>query len=115
MNLPKKKRQNQIPLLFQERIKEAKEKKLNKLDLSGSYSSKNDAKLAEIPGDVWELEQLEILDLSGNQLTSIPESISQLSNLTRLDLSYNQLTSIPELISQLSNLTRLDLSYNQLT
>ncbi|MEM1171150.1 MAG: leucine-rich repeat domain-containing protein, partial [Cyanobacteria bacterium P01_H01_bin.35] len=79
------------------------------------YDDRKLVELVEVPGDVWELEQLEVLNLSGNKLTSLPESISKLSNLTRLDLSENQLTSLPESISKLSNLTSLDLSSNQLT
>jgi len=114
MNFLKANQQNQIPRHFQERIREAKNKKLKELDLSNSYSSIDDEKLAEVPDDVWELEQLEVLKLSGNQLTSIPESITKLSNLTRLYLSSNQLTNIPEFITKLSNLTVLSLSNNPL-
>ncbi|MBS9769588.1 MAG: leucine-rich repeat domain-containing protein, partial [Trichodesmium erythraeum GBRTRLIN201] len=59
------------------RIQEAKYQKLKWLYLSG-------CKLTEVPGDVWELEQLEVLDLGSNELTSLPESIGKLSNLTSL-------------------------------
>ncbi|MDE5086708.1 MAG: leucine-rich repeat domain-containing protein, partial [Trichodesmium sp. St16_bin2-tuft] len=98
----------------QERIQEAKDKKLKELDLSSSYINKDNIKLADFFSALWDLEQLEILNLSSNQLTSLPESISKLSNLTVLNLSYNQLTSLPESIGELSNLTDLDLSCNQL-
>ena len=107
--------QNQIPRRFCERIQATKDNKLKKLDLSNDFGSRDDEKLTEIPIQVWELEQLEVLDLSWNQLTTLPESIFQLTNLTQLDLSHNQLTTLPESIFQLTNLTQLDLSYNQLT
>ncbi len=127
MTSPKKNRQNYIPQHFQQRIQEAKNKKLKKLDLSGSYSNRGNAKLAEYPDDIWELEQLaevlddiweleqlEVLNLSRNKLQNFLESISRLCNLIELDLSDNQLTDIPESISKLSNLTELDLNGNQL-
>ncbi|RQH24820.1 MULTISPECIES: leucine-rich repeat domain-containing protein [Okeania] len=65
--------QNQIPRRFQERIQVAKDKKLKKLDLSHDYWRRDDEKLTEIPTEVCELEQLEVLNLRDNQLTSIPE------------------------------------------
>ncbi len=105
---------NQIPRRFRERIQAAKDKKLKELDLSNNYRSRDDEKLTEIPTEVWELEQLEVLNLSINKLTTIPESITKLTKLTRLYLSGNQLTTIPESITKLTNLTELDLSSNQL-
>ena len=76
--------------------------------------SGDDKKLTEIPTEVWELEQLKVLNLSYNQLTTIPESIAKLTELTRLDLRGNQLTTIPKSITKLTNLTGLYLSDNQL-
>ncbi|NEQ41322.1 MAG: GTPase [Okeania sp. SIO3I5] len=114
MTSPKTNQQNQIPQHFQERIQEAKDKKLKELDLSGS-SSRGYEKLTEIPIEVWELEQLEVLNLSNNQLTTIPESVAKLTNLALLDLSINRLTSIPDSITKLTNLTELYLRANQLT
>ncbi|MEH2287892.1 COR domain-containing protein [Nostoc sp.] len=102
-----------MPQRFLEKIREAKEKRLKKLDLSTDRFT--DEKLTEIPVDVFELEWLEVLNLNRNQLTTLPESISSLQQLTYLDLSYNQLTTLPESISSLQQLTYLDLSYNQLT
>ena len=92
MTYPKTNKHNQIPPRFRERIQAAKDQKLKKLDLS-SISSRDDENLTEIPTEVWELEQLEVLNLSGNQLTTIPESITKLTNLTRLGLSNNQLVN----------------------
>ena len=58
---------NQIPRRFRERIQAAKDKKLKELDLSNNYRSRDDEKLTEIPTEVWELEQLEVLNLSINK------------------------------------------------
>ncbi len=106
---------NHIPPKFQARIKEAKEQGLTKLDLSNDLGTDDADKLTEIPAEVFELKQLESLNLSRNQLKYLPESISNLSNLTQLDLSYNQLINLPKSITNLSNLTQLYLSYNQIT
>ncbi|NEQ38623.1 MAG: GTPase [Okeania sp. SIO3I5] len=114
MTSPKRNKQNQIPRRFRERIQAAKDNKLKELDLSNYYSSRDDEKLTEIPTEVWELEQLEVLNLNRNQLTTLPESISKLTNLTRLYLRDNQLTTLPESICKLTNLTWLILSNNQL-
>ncbi len=104
-----------IPPKFQARIKEAKEQGLKELDLSNHWLRDDADKLKEIPSEVFELEQLECLNLSINQLQNLPDSISNLSNLTELYLAGNQLTNLPESISKLSNLTQLNLNGNQLT
>ena len=93
--------------MINDKIREAKEKKLNKLNLSGQG-------IAKIPQEIFDLEELESLDISNNRLTNIPEDIDNLSNLTELNLSGNQLTSIPENIGNLTNLIDLNLSENQL-
>lgn len=70
----------------------------------------------EIPADLFNLENLESLVLSNNQLTSIHEYVGRLSKLTTLDLSNNQLKgAIPRWIESLKNLKKLDLSYNRFT
>jgi internalin A len=93
-------------------IRAAKEQRLKKFDLSRlrTYGGS-----LQIPTEVFELEDLEELNLSENSLTSIPKSIGQLQNLTSLNLSYNKLTSIPESIGQLQNLALLYLNRNELT
>ncbi|WP_414567265.1 hypothetical protein [Nostoc sp. CCY 9925] len=58
-----------------EKIREAKEKKLKKLDLSNDDKEK----LTKIPAQVFELEWLEVLNLSGNKLTKLPEAIASMS------------------------------------
>ena len=88
MTSPETSQQNYIRQDVKERIQEAKNKKLKQLDLSSTA-------LAEVPSNVWKLEQLEVLNLSGNKLTSLPESITKLSNLTSLNLDNNPLETPP--------------------
>ncbi len=104
-----------IPPKFQAKIKKAKELRLKKLDLSNHFVTYDKDKLKEIPPEVFELEQLESLNLSGNHIATIPQDITKLSNLAGLSLSRNQLTTLPESITKISNLTWLDLSGNRLT
>ena len=105
---------NNISPRFQARIKEAKEQQLKNLDLSNDWNTPDDQKLTEIPIEVFELEQLESLNLSNNQLKDLPESLTKLSNLTGLDLSGNQLKDLPKSIARLSRLTYLSLILNRL-
>ncbi len=80
---------------------------LERLDLSGN-------KLMALPEVITKLTNLTTLYLSGNKLTTLPEAITKLINLTTLDLSYNELTALPEAITKLTNVTTLDLSWNRL-
>ena len=103
--------------LAQEKIAQAKAAGHTKLDLAG-------LKLEELPPELWELEQLEVLVLGkwdqekrewlGNRLSSLPEAIVQLTNLQELYLWGNQLSSLPDAIGSLTNLTELDLGNNRL-
>ena len=71
--------------------------------------------LRSLPPELWQLNKLTNLDLSGNEISRLPSAIGILTNLTFLNLSQNLLTSLPENIWQLAKLTRLDLSKNKLT
>ncbi len=103
----------EIPKRIIEKIREAKEQGLKELDLSYDRRVKSE-RLAHVPTEVFELEDLEALNLAGNALRSIPKSISQLQNLASLNLGSNGLTTIPKSISQLQNLTSLNLGSNNL-
>lgn len=94
-----------------EKIREAKEKQLKELDLSLPWKAQ---RLTRIPTEVFELEWLEALNLTGNALTTIPVSILQLRDLKSLRLSSNNLEVVPEWIAKLYNLTYLNLRHNQL-
>ncbi|NES68255.1 MAG: leucine-rich repeat protein [Okeania sp. SIO2D1] len=100
------------------KIQEANDKNKHFLSLDGELSQLNDdQEITEILTKIGELEHLEWLDLSNNQLTKIPaELFANLIELRQLDLSHNQLTTIPESITKrLYDLKRLNLSHNQFT
>jgi signal recognition particle receptor subunit beta len=88
------------------RIAEAKQKRLTRLDL-GNYG------LTEWPPELFELDWLEELNLSFNQLSDV-SALAALTGLTSLYLSYNQLSDVSGLAA-LTGLTSLDLSGNNLS
>ncbi len=101
-----------FPRKVMSKIQNAKTKGLKELNLSNWRKSETQ-KLTSLPSEIFELEQLEVLDLSGNLLTALPEAITNLKNLTALYLSRNYLTTLPEAIIHLPNLTTLSLNSNQ--
>ncbi|MCQ3937083.1 MAG: hypothetical protein DPW18_08565, partial [Chloroflexi bacterium] len=76
--------------------------------------SLSDNQLASLPKEIGQLQNLTSLNLSGNGLASLPKEIGQLQNLISLNLFSNQLASLPKEIGQLQNLTLLNLSRNGL-
>lgn len=70
--------------------------------------------LNEFPMEVFELPNLTILDLRGNNISTLPESIGNLTNLTKLNLSENNLISLPDTIGKLTKLSEFHLSKNNL-
>ena len=72
---------------------------------------------SELPPELANLTNLEVLDIGGNQLTgTVPASLGSLNNLQELYLWGNELTGeIPTELGNLTNLQRLDLYENQLT
>jgi len=61
------------------------------------------------------LTEVEILNLSHNELAKLPRSTRNLSNLTKLNLNHNKLTQFPEVVVTLINLTHLFLNDNELS
>lgn len=55
-------------------------------------------KLTEIPESIFSVTNLEVLNLSDNNLKIIPEGINKLENLKYLYLASNSLKSLPNLI-----------------
>lgn len=81
----------------------------NKLDLSNQN-------LTKVPDYVFNMTNLEELNISHNQITgAIQSQINQLKNLKVLDASNNLMTGVPAEVGQLTNLQTLDLSNNKLT
>ncbi|MDJ0687379.1 MAG: COR domain-containing protein [Xenococcaceae cyanobacterium MO_188.B32] len=103
-----------IPERFLEKIKEAKERELEALDLS-SYDLDDREKLTIIPDEVFELTHLKSLNLSHNILSDLPDFFANLPNLIFLYLSNNNLSKLPPSFTCLSNLSTLDLSENRLS
>jgi Leucine-rich repeat (LRR) protein len=69
----------------------------------------------DLPDNLYQLTQLQSLDLSKNQITGpIPDNISQLDQLTYLDISENKMEdTVPDELSQLKRLTHMALGSNQ--
>ncbi|MBW9173429.1 GTP-binding protein [Clostridium estertheticum] len=86
-------------------IKQAKEKNITRLTLSGR-------KLKKLPNEIGELKNLTFLDISSNELEDLPEEISQLSKLKSIDISSNRIKHIPKQIFSLLNLKTLYASKN---
>ena len=69
--------------------------------------------LKELPKEIWELENLRKLKVSGGgQLSSIPIELSRLSKLEELDLSRNKLSEFPVELSNLTSLKTVNLGEN---
>ncbi len=58
-----------------EKIQEAKEKQFKELDLTSDWTAKDEERLTRIPTELYELKQLEGLNLSNNLLRSVPRLI----------------------------------------
>jgi len=72
--------------------------------------------LTQIPSYVFNLKNLEELNVSNNSLTgAIRSQIGQLVNLKILDASNNLMTGVPAEVGQLKKLEVLNLSNNRLT
>lgn len=80
--------------------------KLEELNLSDNNLT------GALPAEIRHLQNLRVLNASGNQMTGVPAEIGQLSKLEELDLSDNQLTGLPLELGNLSNLRVLDLRGN---
>jgi len=70
--------------------------------------------ITSLPANVAKLEQLEQLDVTGNQLTELPGNLAALQNLRVLRLSDNQLQQFPDTVMRMGNLQELVLRQNRI-
>jgi internalin A len=90
------------------KISEARKAKATVLDLSG-------LDLTSVPDELWELTQLEELDIGKNNLKALPQQIGRLARLTKVILDYNNLDTLPESIGTLTKLVILSAIKNRIT
>ena len=68
-----------------------------------------------LPSAIGNLTKLEYLQLRGNNIKELPSSIQYLKELQDLDLSHNKFSVMPECIFSLTNIKTLALQNNELT
>jgi Protein tyrosine and serine/threonine kinase/Leucine rich repeat len=72
--------------------------------------------LTEFPREIFDLaDSLEILNLSGNQLSSLPDDLQRLHKLRIIFCSDNLFTELPAVLGQCKNLTMLGFKANQIS
>jgi len=69
---------------------------------------------SDVPETLFNIRQLQVLNLQSNQLTNIHDNISQLTDLTKLDLSDNRIRDFPKSVYKLPCLLRLYLDNNDI-
>ena len=72
--------------------------------------------LTEFPREIFDLaDSLEILNLSGNQLSSLPADLPRLHKLRIIFCSDNLFTELPAILGQCKNLTMVGFKANQIS
>jgi hypothetical protein len=74
----------------------------------------NQTLVSIIPRSIENLQNLIILDLTGNRINYISDRIGNLRNLQGLYLGNNRIRTLPETIGNLTSLTDLDISNNSI-
>jgi Leucine-rich repeat (LRR) protein len=75
----------------------------------------NKIKSENVPSDLHNLEDLQVLDLSHNDLESVPTNLEEAKSILVLNLGYNKIINVPNhLFINLTDLVYLDLSNNKL-
>ncbi len=84
-------------------------------ELQGSKLVKMKCGLTTIPKEIFDLSNsLEILDLTGNNLSDLPNDIINLTKLKILFLSDNNFTAFPEVLGKCSQLEMIGFKNNQI-
>lgn len=97
-------------------IRKVAETKRYELILVGSEISKRiEDQGGHLDSNLYKLTHLNLLEVAKTKLAILPRQISQIENLTSLLFHSNELTTIPPEIGKLANLKNLDFSNNKLT
>ncbi|KAL0076849.1 hypothetical protein J3Q64DRAFT_1771109 [Phycomyces blakesleeanus] len=86
-------------------------RKMRHLQLGSVYGGNL---LSRVPNEIAEMQSLEELDISHNQIKALPSNM-QISTLEHLNVSSNQLESLPPSVAKCSKLKTLNVSKNHLT
>jgi len=88
---------------------------LNAGKLEGAKHIKISAGLTSFPQALYSLtDSLEILDLTGNDLTDLPNDLTRFKQLRILFCSSNQFTHVPEVLGQCAKLSMIGFKANQI-
>ena len=84
-------------------------------ELKGSKTLKLSCELKTFPNEIFELaDTLEILDLSGNQLSQLPHNFDELKKLKIAFFSDNLFTEFPKVLANCPNLTMIGFKSNKI-
>ncbi|PKQ76367.1 leucine-rich repeat-containing protein kinase family protein [Aeromonas sobria] len=84
-------------------------------ELCGARHLKLSENLAVFPPEIFSLnETLEVLDLTGNQLSSLPDELAGFSKLRIIFCSENRFTELPEVLGRCPALTMVGFKANQI-
>lgn len=85
-------------------------------ELSGTQHLKLSENLTTFPEEIFSLaDSLEILDLSGNQLTSLPDELAKFQKLRIIFASNNQFETLPEVLGKCPNLEMVGFKANKIS
>ncbi|CAF1578867.1 unnamed protein product, partial [Didymodactylos carnosus] len=84
------------------------------LDLTPEYKSGMAFTISKVPPEFQCLKNLKILHLDNNNITSLPKEIGELHNLERFTISNNHLRTLPNELRYLNKLQSIHLSNNHI-
>lgn len=75
----------------------------------------NHANMTKLPNGLFELKNIEYLNIHSNRLGEIPKSILEFPKLKRLTIGFNEIKTIPNWIGTIDSLESLAVNGNELT
>jgi Leucine-rich repeat (LRR) protein len=89
------------------RIEAERNNPTNQLDLSS-------LELESLPESLWELTDLQILNIRNNHISSLSPEMANMQHFTTLFADHNAFTEFPMVLTGMSSIIFIDLSYNQI-